>query len=281
MPKIYLTGMCGNTRKEFLEESLGSIINYFDGLVWGYNKKEKDECAEYLESIKKDGKIEYSKFYPGRYDFARNHYLFSSKFDDGDWCLNIDIDEIVSEDFCKPLRHNINHFNLQGIDAVFLHNKIFLFKWTEHLFFYGSVHESLRGFQNPIELTSLEIFQDSSKFFNNKRSERRDKYDFVNKYLYYYLAPASYHCLLGLEDKQEQFKERQILRSNFRQECQSINFPYKPHQVKEIEERVHNLPEELKPYFNKEKILNDFYRYHVLKDRNFADNHDFNDMVQI
>lgn len=280
--KIWLCGLASEkTDLESIKELIEPIHEFFDGLVWTYHG-EDSAILTYLESRKGEGHIERCKWY-GRYDFARNHYLFCGKIQEYDWFLNIDDCERLSVEFCRDeLKPLIVGLAQQGVDGVYLHNKIFMFCFNEWMKFKNSVHETIEGCSKAIELTSVEKFQNSERYFQNARSSVREPYEFVDKYLRYYLTLGSIHCLLGCEKNIPLYQERMKKRHEFRFICRSMGIPLTVEGIYDYMKAEQGCyPENLKEIFNFEKILNDFYRYHICGLRDFKDDHNRKNMVAV
>ena len=109
--RLWLIGITTEGHKQDLEELIEPIKDHFDGLIWTFHYP-KDDGADYLESVKGEGEIIYTKWC-NRLDFSRNHSLFQGPMRVGDWFVTIDTLERLSPDFTKDLRNlclNFNHF---------------------------------------------------------------------------------------------------------------------------------------------------------------------------
>ena len=276
--KIWLCGITHKENNQNLRELIEPIKKYFDGLVWTFHLP-TDEGADYLESVKGDGKIIYTDW-TQRYDFARNHYLFSNIIKEGDWFFNIDSEERLSEEFCKNLNDYIKILEAQDIDSLYYEGKFLAFKFNEWMYWRNSIHEYLIGCNKSVDLKNISPFDDNGIRFN-LRKEKRNKFDFVKQALRYYLTQGSIHCLLQCENNKKYFEERMSIRSEFRNHLMNkdidisntesvLNFIIK-----------NDLDEVTKKCINFEKYLNDVYRYYKLGLQDFEQDFDFKNLIKI
>ena len=126
MVKFWLCGITNSGNSDNLKELIQPVLHYFDGLVWTFHKPE-DEGLDYLESVKADGKIVCTDWV-GRYDFARNHYLFSNVIKEGDWFFNIDSEERLSPHFMENFEEYVKTFEANQIDGLYYEGKFLAFK---------------------------------------------------------------------------------------------------------------------------------------------------------
>lgn len=280
MNKIVLCGMSGHTDEDFqnLIEIIEPIKDRINKIVWTINYSNINNIynldSNTLFSKLKNSYNIYFVFnqWMFRSDFARNSYLFSGHIKHGDICINIDTLERLKPEFFNNFDNLIQLMTQNQIDGFVLHNKRFLFIYNDYLEHRGNPHEGIQGLQRVGELTNIDLYKNSEDYFGNVRSEKRDPYHFVDGFIkYYYLHPNSNHCLLGCEDDQELFRKREHLRRLFRLYCsQELKLDFTIESLKNY--MLNNdLDDFMKKAFNQEKILNDFYRYHKLNDRNFKD----------
>jgi hypothetical protein len=276
--KIWLCGITKQGNEENLKELIEPIKQYFNGLVWTFHLP-IDEGSNYLESAKGEGKIIYTDW-TQRYDFARNHYLFSNIIKEGDWFFNIDSEERLSKEFCKNLNNYINIFESEGIDSIYYEGKFLAFKFNEWMYWRNSIHEHLIGSNKGIDLKGTKPFDDNGIRFN-LRNEKRNRFDFVEQALRYYLTLGSIHCLLACENNQDFFQRRMQIRTEFRNHI--LNMGIDPTDTKSIIDFISqdNLDEITKKCINFEKYLNDAYRYFKLKLEDFDQDFDFKNLIKI
>mgnify|MGYP003111174828 CR=1 FL=1 len=270
--RLWLIGITTEGHKEDLKELIEPIKDHFDGLVWTFHHP-KDDGADYLESVKGDGEIIYTKWC-NRTDYSRNHSLFQGPIKSGDWFITIDTLERLSPDFTKQLKDLIRYLDSNQIDGVYLYNKRFMFKYNEVTEFRNNPHEAVLGVHKSVELSDLKIW--NKDFQKNVRQEKRqDPFYFVKHNFKYYLFPNTNHLLLGFEDNQPLVRKRYQNRAKFFSAIYSQGFdPYNYDSVKECLEN--HLDEAMKECINFEKFLNDWYRLEIRGEtEGIIDKHDF------
>lgn len=283
--RLFLIGMAGPNSLEDLKELIEPIKQYFDGLVWVLHDAVGSEEEKYLESVKGAGKI-IPFTYCNRQDLSRNVCLYASNMKHGDWCVQVDVLERISPSFLENIRNVIEQADQADVKLMYYYNKPFVFEYHESLVYRGNPHIGLfrqDGFGKGVELSSSFPTENEVRY-NVRPIKRPDPYHFVNHYCGYYLYPwGSNHCLLGIEkngDPNILFPIRAARQQQFRNELMRLDIPLTVDSVIHTAKNLSNYPT-LKRYFQLEKVLNDTFRYHVLGDREFKDNHDFKDMVEI
>lgn len=276
--KTWLCGITNEGNEQNLKELIDPIKDYFDGLVWTFHYP-KDDGAEYLESVKGDGKIIYTDWL-GRYDFPRNHYLFSNVIREGDWFFNIDSEERLSPEFMQNWSSHKEIFENNGIDGLYYEGKFMAFKLNEWMYWKNSIHEMLSGCNRAIDLHGHEVF-DSTPIRVNLRSEKRGEFDFVKQALRYYLTKGSIHVQLACEDNPDLIKKRHLARIEFRNHLMLNNID-----VNNVDEVIDficsdDLDEVTKKIINFEKYVNDVYRYYKLELKDFKQDFDFNNLITV
>jgi hypothetical protein len=279
--KLWLCGMFSAGKRKNLQEVVDPIISNFNGVVATYHYPKDDDTDQYLESIKGEGEILYAKW-SFRNDLSRNIYLWQGPMKNGDYFINIDENEELKPVFFDKLNDLLPMLIQNYVDGIVLHGKRFMYQYSDFLTHVGNPHEGIAGANRVVELTTIPGFENSEEYFTNLRPIRRDKFVFVDAYLRYYLSyPNSNHTLLGVENKQEEYKRREILRRKFRFFVQrTLNIETTTDALKEHIIK-NGLSDELKWFINNLKPLNDFYRYHFLNDRNFEDDHDWKNVVKV
>jgi len=272
MNKLWLIGITTEGHKQDLEELIDPIKDHFDGLIWTFHYP-KDDGADYLESVKGQGEIIYTKWC-NRLDFSRNHSLFQSRIEVGDWFLTIDTLERLSPDFTSKLSSICNYLDYSGVDGVYLHNKRLLFKFNENTSFVNNPHEGITGVTKSIELSKQPFWEE--RFQKNVRAEKRqDPLHYINHNFKYYFFPNTNHLLLGFEN------DRELVNKRYQNRDKLIKLIKKeglnPFCLSSVEECFrYRLNEEIKGCINFDKFLNDWYRYKILEEKEgFVDKHDF------
>ena len=272
MNKLWLIGITTEGHKQDLQELIEPIKDDFDGLIWTFHYP-KDDGADYLESVKGQGEIIYTKWC-NRLDFSRNHSLFQSRMEVGDWFLTIDTLERLSPDFTGRLKSICSYLDYSGVDGVYLYNKRILFKLNEQTAFVNNPHEGIAGVTKTIELSKQSFWEE--EYQKNIRAEKRqDPLYFINHNFKYYFFPNSNHLLLGHED------DRDLVNKRYENRARLISLIEKeglnPFCLNSVELCFrHRLNEEIKECISFDKFLNDWYRYKILNQREgFVDKHDF------
>lgn len=280
--KLWLTLVAGDNSLEDLKELWEPIKAHFDGICAVCHADTASEEAIYLQLEKKKGRIIYAP-YVGRHDMSRNMALHCGVIQPGDLVCQFDCLERLSSEFAAHIRDLVFHLPL--IDAFYYYGKIFLYRYHESIIFQGTPHEAWRRQdKQPVVLELSKAYPNEADVRLNVRPKKRDQWHFVDHYLGYYVRQpwGANHCLLGLDkngDVSKLFPEREGRRLQFRDELRRRGSHLTVTAVKLLMDN--GIPDDLKPYFREEKILNDAYRFHVLKKRDFTDNHDFKDMVEI
>ena len=272
MNKLWLIGITTEGHKQDLQELIEPIKNHFDGLIWTFHYP-KDDGADYLESVKGQGEIIYTKWC-NRLDFSRNHSLFQSRMEVGDWFLTIDTLERLSPDFTGRLKSICSHLDYSGVDGAYLYNKRLLFKLNEQTAFVNNPHEGIVGVTKTIELSKQSFWEE--RYQKNVRAgKRQDNLYFIEHNFKYYFFPNTNHLLLGFEDDRDlvnkRYQNRSKLLSLIKKE--GLN----PFCLDSIELCFrHRLNKEIKECISFDKFLNDWYRYKILEQKEgFVDKHDF------
>jgi|TARA_R110002167_G_scaffold14076_1_gene57608 hypothetical protein len=266
MAKLWLTGLTCKGKLEDLKELIEPIKHHFDGLVWVFNG-EKDEGADYLESVKGDGEIIYAKWC-NRFDFSRNLGLFTGPIKFGDWFLVVDDQERISEEFGDNLKGILAICSASSIDGIYIRNKHFAFKHNESLKFSSNPHCGVLGTTSNAELEGSEGFKKS--YFTNVRPKKRGKFEFIHTNIKYYLYPSTNHLLLHFEKDMEYVNARYAVRSHFLSLAKSSGADITS--VESLLETVKKpISEEITKCINNEKILNDWYRFEVKGERDMVD----------
>jgi len=277
MNNFWITGITCEGNKENLIELLEPIRKYFNGLIWTFHYP-KDDGADYLESIKGEGEIIYSKWC-NRFDFSRNTSLFQSPIKNGDWFVVVDDAERIDEKFAASLKNFTRQFDQNGIDGVYLRGKHFMFRFNESTKFKLNPHCGVDGVNRSFEITSIEGWDDS--FFTNVRGEQRDKFDFVRHNLKYYLYPQTNHLVLKCEHDMDFIKKRFDIRAKFFNELYSLGLD--PYDLEDVFSYIvhEDLSEVAKECINQEKYLNDVYRFYKMDLDDFEEDFDFKNLIKV
>ena len=270
--KLWLIGITSKGHKHDLEELIEPIKDSFNGLVWTFHYP-IDEGAEYLDSVKGEGDIIYTRWC-NRMDFSRNHCIYQGPMKIGDWFLTIDTLERLSPEFTKSLKKLCADLDDLGVDGTYLYNKRFMFKLKEQTAFVNNPHEGIVGCSNTIELSNQNFWK--KEYQKNIRSEKRmNPFHFVEHNMKYYLFPNTNHLLLGFENDKELVIKRYENREKLFKEILRLGFD--PYNIDSIEKCFSTkLTSVIRECINFDKFLNDWYRYKILGQKiGIIDKHDF------
>lgn len=279
--KLWLTGMTNANNGDHLKELIEPIKEYFDGFVWVFHTKLKgadpDEGYNYLRNLPNSKVI--SAPWCNRTDFSRNIGLYHGPIKYGDWFMTIDTLERMHVDFAAMLPNLIKRFDDNGIDGVFLRNKHFLFKYNERSAYQLNPHSGMAGISKSFEITTMPFWKD--EYWQNVRHLHRGKYEFIDHNLKYYLFPNTNHLVLKCEHDQKFIQFRYQVRAVFLHYLQEAgidtqNFQQVKNFIVEGE-----YTEQIKECIEKEKYLNDVYRFYVLEDYLLKEDFDFNNLVKV
>ncbi len=283
MSRVFLTLMTSAGNEENLKEIIEPIKSYLDGVIVVFHNPVGDDAgAKYLESVKGAGKIIYRDWI-FRHDISQSETLWTGVLEEGDYGIICDTLERPAIEFVSEIKTFWQpQMEINDTDCIYYFGKAYLFKYNENMYYSGSPHWALRGVMNGVEV--CRGFPDESKMRLNVRPiKRTDPFGFIDHYLKYYLYPAgSNHCLLGLEkngDPKILFPQREHQRLEFRKELKKRGIPLTVEGVKELFKNP--LDETMRKFVNGELILNNFYQYHVLDNKNITDNHDFKSIIKI
>jgi hypothetical protein len=201
----------------------------------------------------------------------------------GDYFILLDSGERITIECAeKAIPDFIKQMEDKNICMISNYGKGFLFRYDESIEFKGSPHWYLSTYTGGI--TNIEL---PETLFKNVRSKTRDRWHFIDHYAGYMLYPyGSNHALLGLEkngNPKDLFPIREKNRLEFREYIRNeINIPLTVDSIKQyMIINKDNLPSKMKMFINSEKVWNDFYRFYVLGDRSFIDDHDFKNMIKV
>jgi hypothetical protein len=290
MGKTFLCGITHVDDWDAIHENIIPIAKHFDEINWVLNYKNSlEKSGGLLASELAKSNITNFPFnvktqkWLNRYDFARNRYLFDPRMKEGDFFLILDSLETVTEKFIKEdLPKLKNMMETNAVDALFLHGKLLFARKNEWMYYKNAIHEQLQGVQRAAELTQIEGYENSEDYFTNTRPLAREEFHFVNHFLKYYTY-SSIQCLMGAEGNQELYKKRIENRHKFITICKELGINF------EVDDIIHfwkNMPidslqEDHLDCINAEKILNDAYRYNVLRKKDLKSDWDFDNIKKV
>ncbi len=288
---LWLVGMSGPKSLDNLKALIEPVRAFFDGVVWTLHDSRDSGEATYLESVKGRGKVIHY-YYSARHDQSRNQYLWCGPIKQGDWCVQIDENELLSPTFAGRLREQIDALRKANVNLAYYYGKPFLFEYHESLVYQGTPHEGLNRQDGAARATELNVpYSNENDVRMNMRPFRRgDPFNWVDHYCKYYLIGpwGSNHCLLGNEhrgDAMAIYRKRETLRVQFRDlllaKGHSLDLMGLYSHLRSFEGSKNTIPEvRAKPFdpitlrvLNEEKIVQDYYRYHILNDKTVVDDH--------
>jgi hypothetical protein len=264
--KIYLCGITQN-QKEGIDGLTKDVYKHFDGLIF-VDGGSTDGTKELLEERKGDGAILH-RDWTNDHDFQMTEFLRQGPLEIGDWFITLDSMERLNPDFTLKLREFTGQLLFNKVRSVYNYGKGFMWEYFDDMYFLGSPHWGLQGARDKmIDISSIEGYEDPKTYSYNVRNESRQPEHFVDHFLkYYYVYPRSNHLLLGREQNRKEFEELEGNRQQFRFYCRKkLGLDFTVDSLKEYlsGESWHH-DKKFIEMFNKETILKDFYRWHVLK----------------
>lgn len=283
--RLFLTSMSGVPSSENPTEMIEPIYNLIDGVIWVLNDVPVDApSARYLESVKGEGKIIHRCWSRGRHHHAMNDSLYCGPMEEGDFYLYCDDLERPAREFVSRIKIEIiPMMNKADVDVLFYFGKAYLVRYKETLEYRNSPHWSLHGWNgHGIEWNTIEPNERLVRL-NVRPEKRKDKWHFVKHYLGYWLYPAgSNHAMLGLDkvqDAQKTFQNRETQRLMFVRLLKDLNIQRNADAV--IQYMRGKMDPRFIAFVEKDKVLNDAYRYYILGRCDFLDNHDWEDLVKV
>ena len=285
--KLWLTGMTNAGNGNHLKELIEPIKKYFDGMVWVYhtdpfeqskNKDLEDEGYQYLSENCEDNEL-ICVPWCNRTDFSRNIGLYHGPIKYGDWFMTIDTLERMHLDFAEQLPDLVKRFDENLIDGVFCRNKHFLFKFNERTAYVHNPHSGVSGITNSLEISSLPFWKD--EYWQNVRHLHRDKHEFVDHNLKYYLFPNTNHLILKCEHDRDFINRRYTIRKKFFDELAKIELDIQDFEAVKNYIITGDLTDAVKQCIREEKYLNDVYRFYKVGDKDIDDDFDFNNLVPV
>jgi hypothetical protein len=213
--KLWLCGMVRGNRA-VLENSINHIKDYFDGLIFVVDDRANPADIEWLESIKKEGKIIVKKWV-NDHAHTSNEILFSGVMNFRDYFAIFDETDKLNEVFVKDLRENIKYWDKNNVGCVHLDHP-FVVRYTDNLRFTSSPHWTISGVVGHyVDLTKINGYLKESYLFN-----RRDilQSGFVRPAKYWFeYAHSNQNVLLYHQFSPEIYQQHENLRLQFRLFC--------------------------------------------------------------
>lgn len=282
MSRLFLTLVCGPGSYEDLVELYEPIKEHFTGLCCVCHAAPDSMESKYLELSKGAGRITYLP-YTGRHDLSRICAVHCGVIENDDLVCQFDCLERLSPLFAASIRELVG--NLGQVDAFYYYGKILLYRYHESITFIGSPHEGwTRRDKNPVSIELNKAYPDESQIRLNVRPVKRPVDHFIRHYASYALLPwGSNHYRLGLDGKLnagELFDQREAARVGFIDLLRELSIKRNVDAV--IEYMKHGkMDPRFATHLERDKIWNDVYRRYVLGRLDFADDHDWSNVVKI
>lgn len=198
---------------------------------------------------------------------SMNDWLLNPNLPVGSWCWINDTNELCNPDFTKNIDSFIAQLEQANINSVYSYGKLFFFKKHEHQFFNGSPHWGLVNVKPmQLDMQTVPQFADKPELYRfNNRPNVREPSHFIDHFVKYYLWDSSNHLLV--DTSYEDFLMKEELRYRFKQYLiNQLGFSI-PLKVDDLKSYLQNneLTYMMKSFLNQDRILTDFYRFHVLK----------------
>jgi len=263
--KTYLCGITQN-QKESIDELTRDVYKHFDGLIF-VDGGSTDGTKELLEERKGDGAILHRNW-TNDHDFQMTEFLRQGPLEIGDWFITLDSMERLNPDFTSKLREFVEQLIFNQVRSVYNYGKGFMWEYYDDMYFLGSPHWGLQAAREKvIEMEGIDGYQDPKTYSYNVREGSRPPEHCIDHFLkYYYVYARSNHLLLGREENRGEFEELEGNRQQFRFYCKKqLGLDFTIDSLKKhLSGKDWHDDEDFVKMFNKEKILKDFYRLHVL-----------------
>lgn len=263
--KIYLCGVTHN-QKENIDALTKNIYEHIDGLIY-VDAGSTDGTKELIRERLGHGQIIHREW-TNDHDFQMNEFLRRGPMKNGDWFILRDSMERFNPDFAKNIRSFINQIQQGKIFSVYSHNKGFAFQYFDDMFFLGNPHWGLQNARGQaIDLKGYyKEERDYAYRIKDGEDGGRPLHNFIDHFVrYYFVYPRSNHLLLGREDRRGEFVKKEQQRQIFRHILGQMNIEYSLNALKRwMEAGDFKKDEFLLGVVNDEKILSDFYRWHIL-----------------
>ena len=287
MIKPYLVFMSGPGEQENIHELVEPIKPYIRGIcALVHDADSFDEGAKYILGVNNElgaGNVIFGP-YVGDHSHSRNRILKETRLKQGDRIVSLDLMERIPIEFAAQFGQLFTQMEEKSIDVANFYAKPYLIKYREDMMYIGTPHESLICYNLfGIELNRVELnqyFTNENKVRINIRPLKRDKMHFIDHYVRYLLQPNSNQNMLGIEHrggtaalpKYEKHRQDLITLLEACEYSRTVNG------VKQL--LLTQLGPTLREIVNENGWVNNFYRYHILGERNLKDTHDWSDLKQ-
>lgn len=264
LPRVWLGCITQDYEADNINELTKDIYQYFDGLIVVDHSK-----TEVIDNVLlgRLGGGEIIKLpFLCRHDWSMNAILYSKPVGIGDYIVIRDSAERISVDFAAIIKDFCHKFLVPNNVAVaVLHSKAVIVRYEVGASFRGSPHWGyVLPYTNYCICDLAAAMHDADKHFYSVRNQQRPRDHSIDHFLKYYLYKDSNHLLLGREHDFGQFLAAEAIRQKFLMLLRTKKIDNTPSGLLYYIE--HNgLDDDMKVYFNSERILNDWYCYRILR----------------
>ncbi len=275
---------------------LGNIFELVDGIkpyIRGvcaliHDSDENSKEANYLFGVNNElggGHVIFGS-YCGDHSHSRNRILKETGIKRGDKLVSLDLMERVPVEFAQQFEQIFTQMDEKGVDVANFYSKPYLMRYREDMLYIGTPHESLvcmNLFGTELKRVELnQYFPDENKVRVNMRPIKRDNYHHIDHYVKYLLQPNSNQNILGLEHRggNKNLARYEEMRLNLICMLEVRGLPRTVDGVKELC-KDKRLDIWMKEIINENGWMNNFYRYHILGEREgVKDTHDWSNLPQ-
>lgn len=215
--KLWLCGMIRGDL-ETLKETVEPYIDIFDGLIFVVDSRASLLATNWLNDIKKAGKI-IVKDWVNDHAHTSNEVLLSGVMNYGDFFIWIDETDKLNHDFAAGLKKYIKDWNAAGVGAVYLDHP-FVMCYNDGVRFSNSPHWGISGIIGD-SISLVGGGNKKSDFITNLRDKDVLRSGFLSPIKYWFCYPAfSNHTqLLYQQFGNDRWQEHENLRIKFRIFC--------------------------------------------------------------
>lgn len=260
--KLWLCGMIAGDRT-MLEKTVLPAAPYFDGIIFVVDDRAKLEDIQWLNSIKKEGKIIVKKWV-NDHSHTSNEVLFSGIMNFPEFFVWVDQSDELNLAFVKRMREDIFYWKKNAIGMVCIDHP-FIVQYHDGLRFQSSPHWSLASpLGRVLDLKSVPQYR-KENFVFNRRNELKSI--FPSKYWFEYPNCSNHTGLLYGQFGDKIYSYHEMLRIQFRFFCKNdlkIDLTMDALE-KYLSNNLGNYPQFVEDILEIEVSMKDFFRLNVLK----------------
>lgn len=215
--KLWLCGIISGDRK-MIENTILPIIPYFDGIIFVVDSRAKVEDIQWLNTVKKEGKIIVKKWV-NDHSHTSNEVIFSDIMKFPDYFVWVDQSDKLDRQFAIDLKENIEYFHDGNIGAFWIDHPL-LVRYHTGVRFVGSPHWTcINILGKQINLTTAPGYKKES-YIVNTRDILKSGFLSPIKYTFTYPPFSNHFQLLYSQFSQEIWAKHEGMRINFQLSCQ-------------------------------------------------------------